>query len=184
MADASVNRPADMNAFLGEVEKRAFNMARFAVRNTEDALDIVQDTMLTLVRRYADKPRDEWRPLFFRILHNRITDHHRRASMRRRLFGWMSRDPDDRAGDPVADFEDPGVADPASRLALDGTVAALDVAVAALPLRQQQAFLLRTVEGLSVADTAAAMRCSAGSVKTHLSRAHAALRAELEEHWT
>jgi len=180
---ANVNGPADMNAFLAEVEKRAFNMARFAVRNTEDALDIVQDTMLTLVRRYADKPRDQWRPLFFRILHSRITDHHRRATIRRRLFGWMSSDAGDPAGDVVAELEDPGMADPASRLALDGTVSALNAAVAALPLRQQQAFLLRTVEGLSVVETASVRRCSACSVKTHLSRAHAALRAELEEHW-
>lgn len=172
-----------MNAFLAEVEKRAFNMARFAVRNTEDALDIVQDTMLTLVRRYADKPRDEWRPLFFRILHSRISDHHRRSTLRRRLFGWFGGDAEEPEDDPVAGAADPGIVDPADRLALDGTVSALQSVVAALPLRQQQAFLLRTVEGLSVDETAAAMGCSAGSVKTHLSRAHAVLRAELEEHW-
>lgn len=179
-----------MNAFLAEVEKRAYHMARFAVADQDEALDIVQDAMLTLVRRYADRPADEWRPLFFRILQSRITDHHRRAAVRRRLFGWMPRRPGaaddapDDGDDALAQAPDPGPADPARRAELDGSAAALDAAVTALPLRQQQAFLLRTVEGLSVADTAAAMGCSQGSVKTHLSRAHAALRAELEDHWT
>ena len=72
-----MSRAADMNAFLAEVEKRAYHMARFAVADRDEALDIVQDAMLTLVRRYADRPADEWRPLFFRILQSRITDHHR-----------------------------------------------------------------------------------------------------------
>lgn len=181
-----MNHSAEMNAFLAEVEKRAFNMARFGVRDTEDALDIVQDTMLTLVRRYGRRPSADWRPLFFRILQSRITDHHRRSAVRRRLFGWMpggrreSGAPED---DPVAEVVDPGVADPALRVALDDSAAAMEQAVKALPLRQQQAFLLRTVEGLSVQETAQAMGCSTGSVKTHLSRAHTALRAELEDHW-
>lgn len=179
-----MSQAADMNAFLGAVEKRAFNMARFAVRNTEDALDIVQDTMLTLVRRYGDKPREEWQPLFFRILQSRISDHHRRTTLRRRLFGWLTGDGREDGEDAIAEAPDPGVADPAARAALDGTVTALDAAVEALPIRQQQAFLLRTVEGLSVEETARAMGCSRGSVKTHLSRAHAALREQLEDHWT
>ncbi|NGX16295.1 RNA polymerase sigma factor [Wenzhouxiangella sp. XN24] len=181
-----MNQSAEMNAFLAEVEKRAFNMARFGVRDTEDALDIVQDTMLTLVRRYGRRPRAEWRPLFFRILQSRITDHHRRSAVRRKLFGWIpggSRDAGTHEDDPVAEVMDPGVADPALLVALDGSAAAMEQAVTTLPLRQQQAFLLRTVEGLSVEETAQAMNCSSGSVKTHLSRAHTTLRTKLEDHW-
>lgn len=173
-----------MNAFLAEVEKRAFTMARFAVRDTEDALDIVQDTMLTLVRRYGDKPHEAWRPLFFRILQSRISDHHRRSTLRRRLFGWLTPDHGETGEDAVERAPDPGVADPSARAVLDGTVTALDAAVERLSLRQQQAFLLRTVEGLSVAATARAMGCSEGSVKTHHSRALAALREQLQDHWT
>lgn len=178
-----MSQAADMNAFLAEVEKRAFNMARFAVKDTEDALDIVQDTMLTLVRRYGERPREEWRPLFFRILESRIGDFHRRTSVRRRLFGWLGTAPDADGEDALEQAPDPGVADPSARAALDGTVSALDEALAALPGRQRQAFLLRSVEGLSVADTARAMGCSEGSVKTHHSRAVAALREALQDHW-
>lgn len=179
-----MSQAADMNGFLAGVEKRAFNMARFAVRNTEDAMDIVQDTMLTLVRRYGDRPRDEWQPLFYRILQSRIADHHRSSVLRRRLFGWLTSDGSETGDDAVAEAADTGVADPSARAALDGTVMALDGAVEALPLRQQQAFLLRTVEGLSVAETADAMGCSQGSVKTHHARALSALREQLQDHWT
>jgi RNA polymerase sigma-70 factor, ECF subfamily len=169
----------EMNTFLAEVERRAFHMARFAVGDTEDALDIVQDAMMMLVRSYRARPREEWRPLFFRILQNRIGDHHRRSSARRRWLGWFSAVDEEETATGVAD-RDP--ADPAVRLALDGSMNALDVALAALPRRQQQVFLLRELEGLSVRDTAHAMNCSEGSVKTHYSRAVHALRNRLEEH--
>ncbi|MCB1685488.1 MAG: RNA polymerase sigma factor [Pseudomonadales bacterium] len=178
-----MRQAADINAFLAGVEKRAFNMARFAVRNTEDALDIVQDTMLTLVRRYADKPRDEWQPLFYRILQSRIADHHRRSTLRRRWFGWLTSDGTQESDDALNEAADPGMTDPSELAAMDGTVTALDRALEALPLRQQQSFLLRTVEGLSVADTAAVMGCSEGSVKTHHFRALATLREQLQDYW-
>ncbi|MEQ8485152.1 MAG: RNA polymerase sigma factor [Pseudomonadales bacterium] len=177
----AVPDPADMNAFLASVEKRAFHLARFAVGHSDDALDIVQDAMLALVRRYGDRPRDEWRPLFFRILQSRIGDHHRRSSVRRRWFGWLGGGPDE-DGDGFDQVPDPAAIDPAASLDQDGAADAVGTAVSSLPLRQQQAFLLRTLEGLSVAETAAAMGCSQGSVKTHYSRAVQTLRQSLQEH--
>ncbi len=174
-----------MNAFLAEVEKRAFNMARLSVKDTEDALDIVQDTMLILARKYADKPRDEWRPLFFRILQNRVRDHHRRQSISRRLFAWLPKGgTEDGAEDPIAQIPDPAMPDPALRADQEGALQAIRSAVAELPQRQQQAFMLRTIEGLSVADTATAMSVSQGSVKTHYSRAVHALREQLQDYGT
>ncbi len=176
---------AALERFLASVERRALRMARLAVRDTEDALDIVQDAMLRLVRHYAAAPQAEWPLLFFRILKNRILDHQRRGSVRRRVIAFFkpATNPDDADFDPVAAAPAPASAGPAERVALGDAMSALEAAVAGLPHRQQQAFLLRTLEGLDVAATAAVMGCSAGSVKTHYSRAVHSLRATLGEHW-
>lgn len=171
----------DMNAFLAGVEKRAFNMARYAVRDDEAAFDIVQDTMLRLVRRYGERPPAEWPPLFFTILERRILDHHRRRSVFDRLFGWMQRTSEEAVEQIIEAAEDPNAADPLDTLADAATREALDQAIATLPHRQRQAFLLRCVEGLPVSATAKVMNCSEGSVKTHLSRALGALRTSLQE---
>lgn len=161
-------------------------MAQLAVKDADEALDIVQDAMLTLVRKYADKPQNEWRPLFYRILKNRITDTHRRNTVKRKLFfsGWFGAGGGEDPTDPMDSFAGSDSANPDRRLQLDGAADELVDAVAELPARQQQAFLLRALEGLNVADTARAMQCSQGSVKTHYSRALASLRAALEGHWS
>jgi RNA polymerase sigma-70 factor (ECF subfamily) len=174
---------AAMERFLAGVEKRAFQVARFAVRDSDDALDIVQDAMLRLVRGYARAPEAEWQPLFFRILRNRILDHQRRGSVRRRVLAWFSADGEDDEFDPIAAAPGPAMDAPDERVALADAMQALEAAVGRLPGRQQQAFLLRTLEGLDVAATALAMGCSEGSVKTHYSRAVHSLRTELGEHW-
>jgi RNA polymerase sigma-70 factor (ECF subfamily) len=179
-----VSDAAALNRFLAGVEKRAFRMARFSVRDTDEAMDIVQDSMLTLARRYADRPEAEWAPLFYRILNNRITDWHRRTQVKRRLFGFFARRPDDDdAADPLALVADgPGV-EPEHVTRVQAAAARLEAAVETLPERQRQALLLRVWEGLDVAETARAMGCSEGSVKTHLSRAVHRLREELEDDW-
>ncbi len=182
---ADVSRSAALNRFLAGVEKRAFFMANAAVSNDADALDIVQDAMMTLATKYAHKAEGEWKPLFYRILRNRITDFHRRNSVRRRLFGWLPFHNDEAPElDPVAAAPGPETVEPVRRKVLDDATARLLELVEALPPRQQEAFLLRALEGLSVAETAQAMKCSEGSVKTHYSRAVHGLRAELEEHWS
>lgn len=175
-----MSQAAELNVFLAGVEKRAWHMARYEVRNDDDALDIVQDTMFTLARKYADRPVDEWPALFFTILRSRITDHQRRGTFRERFFGWARSKTADEVDDTMAGLADEGVVDPLDQLSIACDVEALDAAIANLPERQRQVFLLRHVEALSVADTAAAMQCSEGTVKTHLSRALASLRQQLE----
>ena len=120
----------------------------------------------------------EWRPLFFRILQNRIRDWHRRSAVRRRLFSESVREGVDR----IEQATDGAGADPMRSAGADGAADEVQAAVADLPLRQQQAFLLRSIEGMSVAETAQAMGCSQGSVKTHYSRALGVLRERLKEH--
>ena len=171
-----------LNQFLAGVELKAFKIAQAALRHEDDALDAVQDAMLQLARAYADRPPEEWKPLFYRILENRIRDMQRRRTVRGRVMAWlpMRGDEDDEDYDPVA--QAPSLEpQPVRRLELDEAVGALEQALGRLPRRQQQAFLLRTLEGLDVAETAQAMGCSEGSVKTHYFRAVQALRAQLGE---
>jgi len=173
-----------LDRFLASVEKRAFRIARIALRHDEDALDIVQDAMLQLARRYGRRPSEEWRPLFYRILQNRIRDYQRRRAVRARIMSWLpaTSASEDDLRDPIDCAPDEG-ADPPARLATDEAMHLLEGALAQLPGRQQEAFMLRNFEGLDVAQTAHAMGCSEGSVKTHYSRAVHTLRARLGDAW-
>ena len=172
---------ATIEAFLASVERRAWRVAEIALHDSDEALDAVQDAMLRLVRHYSGKPAGEWPPLFWGILRRRITDLQRRRAVRNRILVWTGRATnDDEEYLPAWEAPDLGP-DPARALASRQAHAAMSKAVRALPRRQQEAFLLRVLEGMDVADTAKAMGCSAGSVKTHLSRAMDALRTQLEE---
>jgi RNA polymerase sigma-70 factor (ECF subfamily) len=182
--EITLDRTRALEQFLASVEKRAFQIAKIAVRDADDALDIVQDAMLQLARRYADRTSEEWKPLFYRILQNRIRDYQRRRQVRNRVLAWWpgARDEDEPAEDPIDRIADGGPIP--SELAKQGeAMQTLEAALADLPARQQEAFLLRTLEGLDVAETAAAMGCSEGSVKTHYSRAVHTLRARLGDVW-
>ena len=139
--------------------------------------------MLRLARRYSSRNANEWKPLFYRILENGIRDWHRRRSTRRRWLGWLVASPDqeDEWDDPIANAPDLTQPDPAVQTERSESMVHVERALHTLPLRQQQAFLLRAWEGMSTAETATAMGCSTGSVKTHYSRALQALRHQLEE---
>lgn len=174
----------ELERFLAGVEQRAFRIARIALRDDDDALDSVQDAMMQLAQRYGQRPSEEWRPLFYRILQNRVRDYQRRRQVRNKLFAWwpspsLDDDAAPEAGDVTAD-ERPGVVD---QLMAGEAMQVLEQSVAVLPVRQQEAFMLRNFEGLDVAQTASAMGCSEGSVKTHYSRAVHALRARLGDVW-
>jgi RNA polymerase sigma-70 factor (ECF subfamily) len=173
-------RSRALDQFLAGVELKAFKIAQAALRHEDDALDAVQDAMLQLARAYANRPAQEWKPLFYRILENRIRDMQRRRTVRGRVMAWFPfrGDEDEEEPDPISQAVSPDP-QPVRRLELDEAVGALEKALGELPRRQQQAFLLRTLEGLDVAETAAAMGCSEGSVKTHYFRAVRALRAQL-----
>lgn len=179
--DAARPVAVSIEAFLASVERRAWRIAEIALRDPDEALDAVQDSMLRLVRHYGNKPAEEWPPLFFGILRRRITDLQRRRTVRNKVLVWTGhRVTDD--GDELPAWEAPDLGpDPARALASRQAHAAMSKAIRGLPRRQQQCFMLRTLEGLDVADTAKAMGCSQGSVKTHLSRAMNALRTQLED---
>jgi len=172
-----------LNRFLADVERRALRIAEIAVRDRDEALDLVQDAMIRLVRKYGQRGSDEWAPLFYRILQNGIRDWHRRQVVRNRVMVWFGRGSGvDESYDPVAGAADPLGRTPDEDLQNSEAMASLESALRTLPARQREAFMLRTFEGLDVAGTAVAMGCSAGSVKTHYSRAMHALREQLVEH--
>jgi RNA polymerase sigma-70 factor (ECF subfamily) len=178
----------EISAFLAEVERRAFKQAMFAVRDEDAALDIVQDAMLKLTEKYAAKPAAELPLIFQRILQNTIHDHFRRQKVRSTWTTLLSAlgskgDDKDEEYDPLETLparSDANIAaDPAAQLEQGQVVALIEQALSRLPARQREAFLLRYWEELDVAEAAAAMGCSEGSVKTHCSRAVRALAALL-----
>ena len=158
-------------------------MAEIATGDSDEALDIVQDAMLKLVEKYRHKPPEQWRFLFFKILQTRITDWHRRHKVRALVSRFVdtlsSRQNETNEVNHEDSFSSPNAIQPDHKLMLNRQIEALISALGQLPVRQQQAFLLRVWEGFDVRDTAKAMSCSEGSVKTHYSRAIRTLRARL-----
>jgi RNA polymerase sigma-70 factor (ECF subfamily) len=178
----------ELNDFLESVERRAFKQAAYAVRKDESALDIVQDAMIKLAEKYGDKPLAELPMLFQRILQNTILDYFRREKVRNTwitLFGGLGRrEEDDDDFDILASYEaEEGSAaaeSSADQVERAETLRLIDEEIQKLPTRQREAFLMRYWQDMDVAETAEAMGCSEGSVKTHCSRATHALAKALE----
>ena len=174
-SDAAAPEPASIDQFLAGIGTRAFRFAELGLRHRDDALDAVQDAMMKMLA-YGDRPAAEWTPLFWSILRSRIVDLQRRRTFRLR---WLAPQ-EHRDEESAIDWADEG---PDPQRAHDGREAygKLAVALRTLPARQREAFTLRVLEELNVADTAKAMGCTEGSVKTHLSRAREALQKQLED---
>ena len=178
----------ELSAFFAEVERRAFKQAMFAVRDEDAALDVVQEAMLKLTEKYAGKPLGELPMLFQRILQNAIHDHFRRQKVRSTWTTLLSalgqKDEKEDDFDPLetlpAKSDASNLADPAKQLEQVQIIGLLEAALSRLPARQREAFLLRYWEELDVAEAAAVMGCSEGSVKTHCSRAVRALAEMLK----
>jgi RNA polymerase sigma-70 factor (ECF subfamily) len=177
----------ELSDFLENVERRAFKQAVYAVRKDESALDIVQDAMIKLAEKYGDKPAAELPMLFQRILQTTILDYFRREKVRNTwvsLFSGMGP-----AGEDRDDFDilesyaaDDGAASESSadQVERQQTLDIIDAEIQKLPARQREAFLMRYWQDMDVAETAEAMGCSEGSVKTHCSRATHTLAVSLK----
>lgn len=181
-----LSSPAELSQFLSSVERRAYKQATFAVRDTHIALDIVQDAMLKLAEKYGGKPVQELPMLFQRILQNTIRDHYRRQAVRNAwttLFSALQPKHQEEEFDPLDVLEDDEnqsvPATPHLSFQQKQLVALIEEALRDLPARQREAFLLRYWEGLDTTETATAMGCTEGSVKTHCSRATHALAIAL-----
>jgi RNA polymerase sigma-70 factor (ECF subfamily) len=176
----------ELSDFLKNVEKRAFKRAVYAVRSDDAALDIVQDAMFKLAEKYADRPAAELPLVFQRILSNSTMDWFRREKVRSAVVQNLS---EFEGSDDDGDFDlletlhaledtlgTESAADAVSRAQI---LQLIEAEIQELPARQREAFLLRYWEEFDVAETAAVMGCSEGSVKTHCSRAVHALAVAL-----
>jgi RNA polymerase sigma-70 factor (ECF subfamily) len=170
---------SELSAFLEGVERRAFKQAIFAVRDEDAALDIVQDAMLRLAEKYGNRPVEELPLLFHRIMQNAIRDWYRRQKVRSLWTTLLSslgggRDEED-DHDPLETLEAADGSNveesPAVQAERTQVLEIIEQEITKLPLRQREAFIMRYWEELDVAETAKAMGCSEGSVKTHCSRA-------------
>ncbi len=171
-----------LDQFLAGAQRRALRMAEIAIGSRADALDIVQDAMLSLARHYGSRNPAQWPPLFHRILENRIQDCRRGRQRNGRYFADL-RPADEDAADPLDALAGDPAPGPDRQAQGQQALARLETALRALPDRQREAFMLRIWQETDVAGTARAMGISQGSVKTHLFRALAALRSALGEHW-
>ena len=162
-----------MDTFLAAQQRRLFVTARLATRNDDEALDLVQDAMLQLASHYMDKPAGDWPALIQRILQNKIKDWHRKQKVRSILFWWQQQDLDEDIL-PI-DNQQTNHRSPDHYQQTQQLQTHIRQALESLPMRQQQAFLLRAWYEHSTEDTAVIMGCSQGSVKTHYSRATKAL---------
>lgn len=171
-----------MAVFLQEIEKKAYHLALLSVGSHADALDLLQDTMIKLVTKYQNRPSNEWKPLFYKILKNKIRDWHRHQKVKSLVFFWKSPQVSEESEPwPVTlDFgsDNTSPEDELTKIRQQGLALA---SLQQLSEKQQQCFLLRSWEGLSVKETAEIMGCSAGSVKTHYFRALNKLRTLMGE---
>ncbi|MGH8806470.1 MAG: RNA polymerase sigma factor [Noviherbaspirillum sp.] len=169
----------ELSDFLENVERRAFKQAVYAARKDEAALDIVQDAMIKLAEKYGDKPAAELPLLFQRILQNTIHDYFRREKVRGTwisLFSGPGNDADDSENFDLletyaAEEGSEAAESSADKVEREQVLAVIEEEVQKLPARQREAFIMRYWQDMDVAETAAAMGCSQGSVKTHCSRA-------------
>lgn len=177
----TARRPASnsIDAFLRDVSHRARMTAEFATRDRDVAQDIVQEAMLTLVSKYGQHDPASWGPLFHRILHSRLMDHFRRETRRRKWFTFLESPDEEGMEDPWQQIPDSVEHNPVALLQRADNMDVVLEAVQKLPVRQQQAFLLRAWEGYDTAQTAEIMGCAEGSVKTHYFRALNNIRAKL-----
>lgn len=167
-----------LERFLSSVQSAGYRMAQLATSNTDDALELVQETMLQLIKRYKDKPDNELKILFYRILSSRITDWYRKKAFRKQ-FKIFFKDDSYQEGDPIQQLSSEQQLCITEEVENEKLLNKLTEALQQLSPRQQQAFTLRAWQGFNVKETANIMKCSDGSVKTHYSRALDSLRNQL-----
>lgn len=170
--------------FVEKMTGRALVMMESSSGHHDVAMDIVQESFIALHQNYLKRPVEEWTPLFYTILNHRLMDWHRREQRKQKRFAWFKpilMELEESEVDPALLVEDTRNINPAEFLSQSHTIEEIQKAIARLPIRQQQAFLLRAWENMDTKTTAQIMECSEGSVKTHYHRAIQTLRSNLSQ---
>ena len=175
---AKISQAVRINRFLSSVQNSGYRMALLATSNRDDALELVQESMLQLVNKYAERPDNELKILFYRILSSRITDWYRKTAFRKKFQVFFSKEQYHKA-DPLQELCIDVQLPMTEQLDNSRMIKRLTQALTRLSKRQRQTFLLRAWQGFNVKETAAIMQCSPGSVKTHYSRALQQLKTQL-----
>ena len=166
--------------FMQDVTGRALVMMESATQGHNGiAMDLVQEAFISLHKSYADKSTEEWYPLFYTILTNKLQDWRRKEARRASPFSLFRKVNIDSDEEEVMDIVDESTPNPLQFLDQAVAVEEIQEAISRLPVRQQQAFMLRAWEGFDTQTTAQIMDCSEGSVKTHYHRAIQGLRTSL-----
>ena len=164
-----------LNDFFITHEKKAFSIAFISLKNHDDALDVVQDVMVKFVEKYKHKKCDTWTSIFYRMIQNRITDFHRKNTQQKKYFKLFYLED----SNEIDEIKDVNYTSSLKQIEQNMQIEHLQSALQNLPTRQLQAYICRIWEGLSVKETAKSMKCSQGSVKTHLFRALKQLKNEM-----
>lgn len=183
-ADSLESSEQRLNLFIKQVSGRALIMMEAATGHHDVARDLVQESFIALHQHYAKRPVSEWTPLFYTILNNRLMDWRRQETRKQKRFGWLRpavAEDEQEALDSSLLIEDEHNINPADFLNQEFTLQEIQKAISRLPLRQQQAFVLRAWENMDTKTTASIMDCSEGSVKTHYHRAIQTLRLHLSQ---
>lgn len=186
MLKAAVTQPESstsmtMEEFLISIEKRAYKMIELSVRDPGEAMDILQECMIKLVTHYQEHDCTQWKPIFYKMLQNKIRDWHRHQKVKNVLFFWRGEQDNTEVHWDSSRTEYRGeLKTPTEQIEKDQQQADVLRALSELSVKQQQCFILRSWEGLSVAETASIMGCSEGSVKTHYFRAVSKIKQMLE----
>lgn len=181
-ADSTQSTEQRLTVFIQQVSGRALIMMESATSQHDVARDLVQESFISLHQHYANRPSTEWIPLFYTILNNRLMDWRRQETRKQKRFGWFKPTlVEDTELDASLLVEDEQNINPADFISKEFTLQEIQKAIARLPTRQQQAFMLRAWENLDTKTTASIMDCSEGSVKTHYHRAIQTLRAHLSQ---
>ena len=183
-SNGSKKEYSTIEEFLKFISPRAFAICFMSCKNQDDAHDIVQSSMCKLVEKYRNNAQSQWKPLFYTILRNKLNDFHRKRLLLGRFFVEVDNDLeqiDNQNHSSQSMVNNFSANNPDILMDREKRILLLMSSVAALPNRKQQAFIFRYLEGYSTNQTALAMNCSEGSVKTHLSRANQKLKFLLKD---